>query len=89
MARKEINREVWIDWLRVTACFFVMMTHCCEPFYLGGEGFLILTQSDGVWVSVLNSITRACIPLFVVASSYRLHDRRNTARGSTKKSMFY
>lgn len=70
MARKEINREVWIDWLRVTACFFVMMTHCCEPFYLGGEGSLILTQSDGVWVSVLNSITRACVPLFVVASSY-------------------
>lgn len=70
MERKEMNREVWIDYLRVTACFFVMMTHCCEPFYLGGEGSLILTQSDGVWVSILNSFTRACVPLFVVASSY-------------------
>lgn len=70
MESKEVNREVWIDWLRVTACFFVMMTHCAEPFYLGGEGSLILTQSDGIWVSILNSMTRACVPLFIIASSY-------------------
>lgn len=65
-----MNREVWLDWLRVTACFFVMMTHGCEPFYLGGEGALVLTASDAVWVSVLNSLVRASVALFVVASSY-------------------
>ena len=64
------RREIWIDWLRVTACFLVMMTHACEPFYLGGEGSLILTESDALWVSFLNVLPRACVALFVVASSY-------------------
>ncbi|MBO7604056.1 MAG: acyltransferase [Bacteroidales bacterium] len=64
------KREIWLDWLRVTACFLVMMTHSCEPFYLGGEGSLILTRSDALWVSVLNVLPRACVALFVFASSY-------------------
>ena len=64
------TREIWIDWLRVTACFLVMLTHSCEPFYLGGEGSLILTRADAIWVSVLNAFPRACVALFVVASSY-------------------
>ncbi|MBR1706087.1 MAG: acyltransferase [Bacteroidales bacterium] len=64
------TREVWVDWLRVTACFLVMMTHSAEPFYLGGEGSLILTRSDALWVSILNVVPRACVALFVVASSY-------------------
>jgi len=64
------NREIWLDWLRVTACFLVMMTHSCEPFYLGGEGSLILTKADALWVSFLNVFPRACVALFVVASSY-------------------
>ncbi len=63
-------REIWIDWLRVTACFLVMMTHSSEPFYLGGEGSLILTRTDALWVSVLNVLPRACVALFVFASSY-------------------
>ena len=64
------KRAVWLDWLRVTACFLVMATHSCEPFYLGGEGSLILTKSDAIWVSILNVIPRACVALFVFASSY-------------------
>ena len=56
--------------MRVVACFLVMLTHSCEPFYLGGEGSLILTKADALWVSVLNVIPRACVALFVVASSY-------------------
>ena len=64
------QREIWIDWMRVVACFLVILTHSCEPFYLGGEGSLILTKTDAIWVSVLNVIPRACVALFVVASSY-------------------
>ena len=64
------NREVWLDWMRVTACFLVMVTHSCEPFYLGGEGSLILTRSDAIWVAVLNSLPRACVALFVFSSAY-------------------
>ena len=64
------SRESWLDWLRVLACLMVLLTHSCEPFYLGGEGSLILTRSDAVWVAVLNSLPRAAVALFVVASSY-------------------
>lgn len=66
----ETKREIWVDWMRVVACFLVMLTHCCEPFYLGGEGSLILTKSDAIWVSILNVIPRSCVALFVIASSY-------------------
>ena len=64
------EREIWIDWMRVVACFFVMLTHSCEPFYLGGDGSLILTKADAIWVSILNVLPRAAVVLFVVASSY-------------------
>ena len=56
--------------MRVTACFLVMLTHSCEPFYLGGEGSLILSEADAIWVAVLNSLPRAAVALFVFASAY-------------------
>lgn len=69
---EQINgkREVWIDWLRITACFLVMLTHSTEPFYLGGEGSRILTASDAVWAAVMDVFSRAAVVLFVIASSY-------------------
>lgn len=69
-APQERRREVWLDWLRVIACMLVMVTHATEPFYLGGEGSLILTQSDAVWVSVMDVLSRAAVVLFIIASSY-------------------
>ena len=70
MEKRNVDREVWLDWMRVTACFMVMLTHSSEPFYLGGEGSLILTRADAVWVSVLNVLPRACVALFVFSSAY-------------------
>ena len=64
------RREIWIDWMRVAACFMVMVVHSVEPFYLGGEGAQILTRSDALWAAFLNSFVRACVPLFIVASSF-------------------
>ena len=66
----KISREVWIDWLRVIACFMVFVVHSTEPFYLGGQGSLILTDSDAFWSSFFDSLVRSCVPLFVIASSY-------------------
>ena len=65
-----MNREVWIDCLRVTACLMVMSIHATEPFYLGGEGGLILTATDAFWVAVFEGLCRCCVPLFLLASSY-------------------
>lgn len=63
-------REVWVDWMRISACFLVMLVHSTEPFYLGGDGSLILTRADAFWSSFFDTFARACVPLFVVASSY-------------------
>ena len=67
---KTKNRVVWVDWLRVVACFMVVVVHATEPFYLGGEGSQILTEADAYWSSLFDSLVRACVPLFIVASSY-------------------
>lgn len=64
------KREVWIDWMRVAACFMVLVVHSTEPFYLGGDGAQILTETDAFWAAFFDSIVRACVPLFIVASSY-------------------
>lgn len=64
------SREVWIDWLRITSIFLVLVIHSTEPFYLGGEGGLIETGNNAFWVSLFDSFARACVPLFVIASSY-------------------
>ena len=68
--KAETQRTVWIDWMRVAACFMVIVVHSTEPFYLGGEGSRILTVADAFWASFFDSFVRACVPLFIVASSY-------------------
>ena len=79
------EREVWIDWLRVAACFMVIVVHCTEPFYLGGEGSRILSRSDAFWAAFSDSFVRACVPLFVIASSYLLFPLSTDSRTFFKK----
>ena len=70
MTLRPEGREVWVDWMRVAACLMVMTVHATEPFYLGGDGSLILTRTDAIWASFFDSLVRCCVPLFLVASSY-------------------
>ena len=70
MHLSEPKREVWLDWTRLIACFMVMFVHSTEPFYLGGDGALILTRTDAFWAACCDSLVRACVPIFVVMSSY-------------------
>lgn len=72
MSNQQNNRVIFLDYLRVIACFMVMMVHSCEPFYLGGQGTLILNETDGMWVTLIDSALRPCVPLFIMASSYLL-----------------
>ncbi len=67
------NRIVFLDWLRVIACFMVILVHCIEPFYLGGpEGTYISSKFNALWTTLVNSALRPAVPLFVLASSYLL-----------------
>ena len=66
----QVERVIWLDWMRVAACLMVIVVHATEPFYLGGDGSLILTRTDAFWASFFDSLVRACVPLFIIASSY-------------------
>jgi surface polysaccharide O-acyltransferase-like enzyme len=79
------KREIWIDWMRVAACFMVILVHSTEPFYLGGNGSLILTETDAFWASFFDSFVRACVPLFIVASSYLQFPLHYSAREFVKR----
>lgn len=66
----ERKREIWLDFLRVTACFMVMIVHSTEPFYLGGNGGEVLCATDAFWAAVMDALGRSAVPLFIIASSY-------------------
>ena len=67
------NRVVFLDWLRIIACFMVMLVHTCEPFYFDADGNTFFQSKDAAfWASWLDSLVRCCVPLFVMASSYLL-----------------
>ncbi len=67
------DRIVFLDWLRVIACFMVILVHSIEPFYLGGpEGTYIASKANALWTTLVNSALRPAVPLFVLASSYLL-----------------
>ncbi len=65
-----MKREIWVDFLRVTACFMVMVVHGTEPFYIGADGANILTATDAFWVAAFEALCRCCVPVFLIASSY-------------------
>lgn len=73
------KREIWVDWLRVLACFLVMVVHSSEPFYLNGYDTFVLSRSDLMWASFIDSFSRMSVPLFVIASAYLLFPLRCSA----------
>ena len=76
------ERVVFLNWLRIIACFMVMVIHSCEPFYLGGAApnvTFIANRWDAFWVSLVESVCRVCVPLFVMASSYLLFPLKRPA----------
>ena len=66
------NRVYFLDYLRVLACFMVILVHCIEPFYLGDGGTLIASRSDAMGGTCIVSLLRIAVPLFVMISSYLL-----------------
>lgn len=59
---------VWIDLLRITACFLVVFSHCCDPFVARFE-----TDPEAFLTGVLaGSLVRPCVPLFVMMTGVLL-----------------
>ena len=64
------KRIAFLDYLRAIACLMVIIVHACEFYYCYPERAAI--PSNIVWVSIIDSLLRPCVPLFVMASSYLL-----------------
>jgi surface polysaccharide O-acyltransferase-like enzyme len=79
------QRVVFLDYLRVIACFMVIMVHSCEFFFIDGGSIGIRSVSDGFWVSVIDSALRSSVPLFVMASSYLLLPLKGSSSGFFKR----
>ena len=67
-----VKRITFLDYMRVMACFMVIMVHSCEFFFIDGAGIGIRSLNDGFWVSVIDSAFRCSVPLFVMISAYLL-----------------
>lgn len=92
----EKERVVFLDYLRVIACFMVMIVHASENFYLcpsadapAGEMVdvvSLITSSDArLWVSLFDGFCRMSVPLFMMASAYLLCPMRE---GQSWKDFF-
>lgn len=78
------NRIVFIDYIRVVACFLVLLVHSCEVFY-AWEGKLT-SEANRLWVSIYDGVFgRISVPLFMVVSAFLLAPMRS----GTTMSGFY
>lgn len=73
------ERIVFIDYIRVVACFLVMLVHASENFYgadssgLAGNVSMLATEANRFWVAFYDGgIARTCVPLFMVVSAFLL-----------------
>ncbi len=73
------KRIVFLDYVRVLACFLVMLVHASENFYPGpgatdmaGPQALLANQADRLCVSIYDGISRMSVPLFIIVSAFLL-----------------
>ena len=74
-----MKRIVFLDYVRVFACFLVMVVHASENFY-GAEGSTdmvgpqsyLANEADRLWVAVYDGSSRMAVPLFIIVSAFLL-----------------
>lgn len=64
----ERNRIDWIDWLRVIACFMVVLSHACDPFV----GQFDANPTAFITGTAIGSLVRPCVPLFAMMTGVLL-----------------
>ncbi len=74
-----MKRIVFLDYIRVFACFLVMLVHAAENFYPGpgatdmaGPVALLASEHDRLWVSLYDGFSRMSVPLFMIVSAFLL-----------------
>ena len=80
MQTNNTERIAYIDYLRVIACFLVMLVHASENFYgadssvgLASNCSMLLNESNRFWVAFYDGfVGRTCVPLFMIASAFLL-----------------
>ena len=74
-----MKRIVFLDYVRVFACFLVMLVHASENYYgavgstdmVGPQAYLA-TEADRLWVSIYDGFSRMSVPLFMIVSAFLL-----------------
>ena len=73
-----MKRIVFLDYVRVFACFLVMLVHSSE-YYYGAEGStmdnplsIVSSEADRFWVSLYDGFSRMAVPLFMIVSAFLL-----------------
>lgn len=66
-----MKRIVFLDYVRVFACFLVMVVHASENFYgaagstdMAGPQSFLASEADRLWVAVYDGFSRMAVPLF-------------------------
>ena len=83
-----MKRIVYLDYIRVVACFLVMLVHASEYFYgfippelleegaaasnLAGPKSYLFSEADRLWVSLYDGFSRIAVPLFMIVSAFLL-----------------
>lgn len=80
-----MKRIASLDYVRVFACFLVMLVHASENFYgaegstdMAGPQAFLSSESDRLWVSLYDGFSRMSVPLFMIVSAYLLAPMKET-----------
>ena len=77
--KNERERVIFIDYIRIIACFMVMLVHASENFYgadtsgMAGNVSMLANNVNRFWVAFYDGgVARTCVPLFMVVSAFLL-----------------
>ena len=80
-AKLKNNNIGWIDFLRVIACFLVVISHSCDPFIAQFDA----DRGTFLTGAFMGSLMRSCVPLFVMMTGVLLLPVRNMGMGQFYK----
>ena len=74
-----MKRISFLDYIRVFACFLVILVHASENYYgaegasdMAGPQSFLANEANRLWVSVYDGFARMSVPLFMIVSAYLL-----------------